>query len=348
MNTQSIRRRVTIKDVAKACGVSIQTVSRVLNNRSDVSKTTREKVQAIIKQMGYQPSSLARGMRQQSNTLGVIISGLRYKGVSTTLNGVARASEERGFNLILKETPSMDCEDVPAFIQSLMAHQVRGIICATPQVASNWTILQRGLSPQTPPMVFLKGNPLAAPNTVSIDNYAAGYAITSHLIEKGYHHIAHITGPLDWWESLERRRGWKQALMESGLPIPDHAQVEGNWSSLSGQEGYAFLARRYPEMDAVFAANDKMALGVLHEAWQQGVDVPNQLGVAGMDDLSESAYFTPPLTTVKQDFYMLGELAVRKLLKLAGMTQDDPAVAEDTIILEPEVIARESTNRQRG
>ncbi|HKI80656.1 MAG TPA: LacI family DNA-binding transcriptional regulator, partial [Pseudodesulfovibrio sp.] len=134
MTDNPSKSNVTIKDVAKACDVSIQTVSRVLNNRSDVSMKTREKIQTVIDRMGYQPSILARGMRRQSDTLGVIISGLHHKGVATTLNGVARASEERGYTLILKEAASLDSEDVLPFIRSLMAHQVRGIICAAPQV----------------------------------------------------------------------------------------------------------------------------------------------------------------------------------------------------------------------
>ncbi len=284
-------------------------------------------------------------MRRQSDTLGVIISGLRYKGVSTTLNGVARASQERGFNLIMKETPFFDCEDVPEFVQSLMAHQVRGIICASPQVGANWTLLQQNLPPFAPPLIFLKGNPLAADITITIDNYAAGYKMTRHLIDQGYRHIAHICGPLEWWESKERRRGWKQALLEADLPCSTMAQVEGDWSSSSGREGYLKLRKQYPEMDAVFAANDKMALGVIHETWQSGVRVPEQLGVGGMDNLSESAYFTPPLTTVKQDFYRLGELAVRKLLSLTDAELVDEEVVSDMIVLEPELIIRNSTLR---
>ena len=224
-----------------------------------------------------------------------------------------------------------------------MAHRVKGIICAAPQVGSNWTLLQRNLPEMIPPIVFLKGNPLAAKITISIDNYAAGYTITRHLVAQGYKRIAHITGPLEWWESLERRRGWRQALTEAGLPCPKKAQAEGDWSSSSGIEAYAELRRQYPEMDAVFAANDKMALAVLHEAWRHGINVPRELGVAGMDDLTESAYFTPPLTTIKQNFYKLGELAVRKLLSLTEQTLDDEEVAADTIILEPEIIVREST-----
>lgn len=346
MTHHSSSRKVTIKDVAKACNVSIQTVSRVLNDRSDVSKATRERVQAVIDRMGYQPSIIARGMRRQSDTLGVIISGLHHKGVATTLNGVVRASEERGYTLIFKETDSLDSEDVLPFIRSLMAHQVRGIICAAPQVGTNWTSLQQSLPAKTPPLVFLKGNPLAAPITISIDNYAAGYKVTRHLIEQGYRHIAHINGPSNWWEAQERQRGWRQALMEAGLPIPASAQAEGDWTPASGSSGYLRLRKAYPEMDAVFAANDQMALGVMQAAWQQDVNVPDKLGIAGMDDLSESAFFTPPLTTVRQNFYKLGELAVRKLLRLADMTPEDEAVADDTIIIQPELVVRQSTNRK--
>ena len=345
MSQSSPTRKVTIKDVAKACDVSIQTISRVLNNRSDVSAATREKVQSVIDRMGYQPSTLARGMRRQSDTLGVIISGLRYKGVATTLNGVARASEARGFTLILKETPSLESEDVLPFIRSLMAHQVRGIICAAPQVGTNWTSLQSSLPAKTPPLVFLKGNPLAAPITISIDNYAAGYTLTRHLIERGYSQIAHLGGPQDWWEAQERQRGWRQALAEAGRPVPRQALVEGDWSPSSGSAGFLRLRDTYPEMDAVFAANDQMALGVMHEAWKQGVAIPGRLGVAGMDDISEAGYYTPPLTTMRQDFSMLGELAVRKLLRLADLTPEDTEVQSDTLLLKPELIMRDSTNR---
>ncbi len=345
MTNNPSKSNVTIKDVAKACGVSIQTVSRVLNNRSDVSTKTREKVQTVIDRMGYQPSILARGMRRQSDTLGVIISGLHHKGVATTLNGVARASEERGYTLILKEAASLDSEDVLPFIRSLMAHQVRGIICAAPQVGTNWTSLQQHLPAKTPPLVFLKGNPLAAPVTISIDNYAAGYKITRHMIDQGYAHIAHISGPSDWWEAQERMRGWRQALSEAGLPLPASAVTEGNWTPASGSEGYARLRAAYPEMDAVFAANDQMALGAMQAAWQQGVNVPGELGVGGMDDISESAFFMPSLTTVRQNFHQLGDLAVRKLLRMADMTPGDDAVADDTIVIQPELIVRRSTGK---
>ncbi|HKI80187.1 MAG TPA: substrate-binding domain-containing protein, partial [Pseudodesulfovibrio sp.] len=131
----------------------------------------------------------------------------------------------------------------------------------------------------------------------------------------------------------------------AGLPLPGSALVEGDWTPASGSAGFARLCAAYPEMDAVFAANDQMALGAMQAAWQQGVNVPGELGVAGMDDISESAFFMPPLTTVRQNFHQLGDLAVRKLLRLAGMAVVDDVVADDTIIIQPELIVRRSTNR---
>ncbi len=126
----SVRSKVTIKDVARACGVSTQTISRVLNDRTDVSRSTREKIVAVMEEMDYQPSALARSMRQQTKTLGVIIAGLHYFGISTTLTGITQAAENRGFNLMIKELPSFYSMEMQPLIQSLTAHQVQGIICA--------------------------------------------------------------------------------------------------------------------------------------------------------------------------------------------------------------------------
>jgi DNA-binding LacI/PurR family transcriptional regulator len=268
------KSKVTIKEVARACGVSTQTISRVINNRSDVSGKTREKVLAVIAQMGYQPSAIARGMRQGSRVLGVIVTGLWYAGISTTLNGIVQAAEKYGLSIILKELATFEAKDMQPMIQSLISHQVRGIVYAAPEVGDNWLHVQKYLTNLTLPMVFLKGNPASAPMTISIDNYYGAYQMTTHLIKKGYRYIAHISGPLIWWEARERRRGWRQALMDAGLPLLDQAFVEGDWSSDKGLETFRKLRRQYPKMDAVFTANDQTALAVLYEAGRLGLSVP--------------------------------------------------------------------------
>ncbi len=343
--TQTTRGRVTIKDVARACGVSTQTISRVLNNRVDVSKATREKVLAVIDQMGFQPSAFARGMRQESTTLGVIIAGLQHKGISTCLKGITQEAEFNGRSLILKELPSFnDTQEMPTLIQSLVAHQVMGIIYAAPEVGKNWSQVQAKLPPNCPPTVFLKGNSSSAPITVSIDNYQGAYQVTDHLIRKGYRHIAHISGPLDWFEARERKRGWRQALLDAGMPVEDGQCAEGSWDPNSGLMAFQRLYSKYKKMDAIFVANDQMALAVLNTAWDKGIRIPEDLGVAGFDDISESAYFIPPLTTVRQDFRKLGALAVRKILALKGLGSDASKKTDHTTI-PPELIIRQSTQR---
>ena len=340
--------KVTIKDVARACGVSAQTISRVVNNRVDVSAATREKVLAVIDQMGYQPNALARGMRQSSKTLGVIIAGINYRGIAITLHGVIAAAEAHGFNLMLKELPTFDAINMSDLIQSLMSSQVEGIVYAVPEIGENWINDQKRLPKYSPPIVFLKGNPSSAPIMISIDNFAGGYAVTRHLIEQGYDHIGHISGPMEWWESRERKRGWAQALRDAGRPVDNRAIVEGDWSPEAGREGFHMLCDQYPEMDAVFAANDQMALAVLHIAWEKRITIGKQLGVAGFDNFPGADFFCPPLTTVNQDFYTLGELAVRKLLLINSPERKDEDVESDAILLTPEVVVRQSSLRSAG
>jgi DNA-binding LacI/PurR family transcriptional regulator len=343
---QLSRPKLTIKDVARACGVSTQTISRVLNDRVDVSASTREKVLAVIDQMGYQPSAFARGMRQKSTNLGVILAGLQHKGISNSLKGITQEAEKHGLNLILKGLPSFKSKNLKPRIQSLMAHQVMGIIYAAPEVGNNWAQVQTKIPQHCPPMVFLKGNSASAPITISVDNYLGAHTLTRHLIEQGYRHIGHISGPLDWFEARERKRGWNQALLDAGRSVHDDQSSEGAWNPASGMEAYERLRTQYPQMDAVFVANDQMALAVLNAASQHGLDVPRQLGVAGFDGISESAFFIPPLTTVRQDFRELGAFAVRKIRKLHEPGLDFPEVDANTIILTPELVIRQSTLRR--
>jgi DNA-binding LacI/PurR family transcriptional regulator len=342
MNIQRSRRRATIKDVAKSAGVSTQTVSRVLNDRPDVSPETRQRVQNIIAELGYQPSELARSLIQQrSYTLGVIIAGLRYVGVSLTLNGITDAAEAAGYSLLLKELPRFDLTDVGPPLHDLFARHVEGILYAAPQVGDNWQHVLAALPEPHPPLVFLKGEPQPGFTTLSIDNYNGARLATAHLLAAGRRHVGHLAGPQEWWEARQRFAGWQDALREAGLQPQEAHWVAGNWSSSSGESAYKKLLEQYPEMDGVFAANDQMALAVLNTAQQAGLRIPQDLAVIGFDDLAEAAYFNPPLTTIRQDLHQLGWLAVQKLLGAIELgLESSPAEA---ILLQPELIVRLST-----
>jgi DNA-binding LacI/PurR family transcriptional regulator len=318
------QHRVTIKEIAQMTGVSAQTVSRVINNRPDVSPETRRAVEAVIEEHGFQPSAVARSLVQRrSQMLGVIAAGLKYFGVAQTVNGIAEAAEAAGYSIILKELGSFDLPDISPVVDFFVAHRVEGIIFAPPQMGANITHLQESLPRSTPPVVFLKAEPSPSYPTIGIDNIAAARMATEHLVRLGRTRVAHLGGPLEWREARDRRDGWLAALTDAGLrPGP---VATGDWTSASGAAAFEQMLEMDPAVDALFAASDQMALGALHVANARGMRIPEQLAVVGFDGLPESAQFTPSLTTVRQPLTELGATAVRELIEVINAEAASPA-----------------------
>lgn len=331
--------RVTIRVIAEMCGVSAQTVSRVINRRPDVAPETRAAVEAAIAAVGFQPSAVARSLVQRrSYTLGVIAAGLRFFGVAQTLNGITEESELAGYALLLKETTVSGDIDVLPVIEFLMAHRVEGIIVAAPDVGANIAGIRAQLPMSAPPIMFLKSEPSHAFSTIVIDNYGGARSATAHLLALGRRRIGHLAGPLGWHEARDRQQGWLDTLRDAGLePGP---VAEGNWSSASGVEAFTQLHAMAPDLDGLFVGNDQMALGALRVANGLGIGVPADLAIVGFDGLDEGAEFTPSLTTVRQPLRELGKLAVTELL--ATIAGDPGRDAVHGLTLATELVIRES------
>jgi DNA-binding LacI/PurR family transcriptional regulator len=338
-------KRPTIKQVALAAAVSTQTVSRVMNDRPDVSPETRERVQKIIEELGYQPSALARSLiRQRSYTLGVVTAGLKYLGPSRTLSGITNAAEEFGYSLLLKELPSFNANNVIPILQEFLSRHVDGVIWAVPEVGENREWLNNPPADLEVPIVFLTMEPRDQVSVVSIDNYLGGRMAMAHLFEQGYRHIGHIAGPMDWWEARQRKAAWNDALHEEGLNVQDSYWVEGNWSSASGAQAIEKLFLQYPDMDAVFSANDQMALSVLQAACERRIRIPQELGVVGFDNIPESPYFCPALTTLQSEQYSVGRVAVERMVKIIESGWQEQEISDlSPIMLNPTLIVRQST-----
>jgi DNA-binding LacI/PurR family transcriptional regulator len=181
-------------------------------------------------------------------------------------------------------------------------------------------------------------------STVAMDNYAGGRMAAEHLLQQGRRQIAHLSGPLDWWEARRRQAGWRDALLAAGVPASQLHAEEGTWSSASGERAIGRLLASYPAMDAVFAGNDQMALSILQVACRRGIRVPDDLAVVGFDGLSEAAHYWPPLTTVYQDLQLLGSTAVQELIRAIDAYRLRPGTFEpSTMLLRPELIVRESS-----
>ncbi|MCG3211146.1 MAG: Lactose operon repressor [Anaerolineae bacterium] len=339
----SPKKRVNIKIVAQEAGVSTQTVSRVINNRPDVAESTRQHVLAVINQLDYRPSALARSLiRQRSHTLGVVTAGLGYWGPSRTLNGIADQAEAMGYSLLLKELPRFDLDNVEPITNALLASQVDGVIWAVAEVGNNHAWLRDSYPHLSVPIVFLTMQPYAGLTTVSVNNHLGAQMVVEHLLERGYRRIGHITGPLTWWEAQQRKAGWETALTAAGLPPDATHWAEGDWDAAGGQQAFQQLRQQYPAMDAVFVANDQMALGVLQLACKTGIRVPQDLAVAGFDNRPESEFYWPPLTTVKHNLRDLGSQAVQKIVQIIEQEQPSELTGMTTWVT-PELIIRAST-----
>ena len=334
------QHRVTIREIARMCGVSMQTVSRVINNRPDVSPATRQAVEAAIAAVGFQPSAVARSLVQRrSQTLGVIATGLNLVGVSQTLNGITEESQRADYALLLKELATDEIDAVTEAIDFLVAHRVEGLIIFNPpNVETSVSALQAEVPAARPPIVVLKSEPSTRFSTISVDNFGGARMATEHLLALGRTRIGHIAGPASWREARDRTHGWRTALADAGIePGPI---ASGDWSSASGESAARDLLTRAPDVDAVFVANDQMAFGLFHAANQRGVAIPEQIAVVGFDGLDEGAQFSPSLTTIGQPLRELGKLAVRELLSTIEMEPGQIEVRNVT--LATELIVRDS------
>lgn len=305
---------VTLRDVARRAGVSPKTVSRVVNNQGEISADTRARVRAAIQELGYRPNILARSLvNRRTNTLAVVASGIEYFGPSRTIVGIEQQADEFGYSLILSLLPHPEDTNLKQVLDELIAQRVEGIVWAVPEIAANHHWITLAELEQMPPTVFLSMETRPGLSIVAVDNRCGARLAVEHLIAQGRRRIGAITGPLTWWEARERLRAWHDTLEGAGLKPDDTLMVEGNWSPASGERGMACLLERAAGLDAVFAANDQMALGALGVLHRAGMHVPQDIALVGFDNIPESEFFLPPLTTVYQQVIDIGRVAVQEL-----------------------------------
>jgi len=336
---------VTLQDVARLAGVSTKTVSRVVNDQGEISEATRQRVQAAIEQLDYRPNITARNLVSgRSDTLAVMASGLEYYGPSHTLVGIEQQSYDLGYSLLLSLLPRPDDTNVNPVLDTFIARRVDGIIWAVPEIGDNRAWIKLDWLKHLPPIVFLSMGPQPELPVVAVDNYSGAALATQHLLDQGRRRIGLISGPLAWWEARERHAGWRDTLQRAGLQASPSLVVNGDWTAAGGEQGMRKLLEQQPDVDAVFACNDQMALGALGVAHQLGRGVPRDLAIVGFDNIPESAYFWPPLTTVYQQLTDIGRIAVQVLHKLVeARRHSEDGVELAATVLKPELVIRASS-----
>lgn len=302
-----MERRVSMADVAAVAGVSGQTVSRVVNDSPRVDPATRARVEAAMARLGYRPHRAARALRTgRTQTIGLVVSTLATVGNSRMLQAVADAAAARGYALTVVTLG--DAPDVASAFERLSEQGVDGAV-----VLNEATAAARGAA--APPglhLVVVDAPPgTAGVGIVQSDHAEGARAATAHLLALGHATVHHLAGPRGSFAAAERERGWREALAAAGHSAP--ALVRGDWTAASAHAAAAAFTAD-PSVTAVFAANDQSALGAIRAFSDAGRTVPDDVSVVGFDDIADAADYRPPLTTVRQDFDRLGQLAVAALV----------------------------------
>jgi LacI family transcriptional regulator len=309
-------RHVSVKDVAARSGVSFQTTSKVLNGKGSVSDVTRARILRAARELGYVPNLLARSLvMHATRAIGLVASDLSDSNLSRFIVGAEQEARRRGYSVIVTGVDgggsgggSGGGEALPALIE----RRVDGILLAAPDLEvdrSSRQSLQGAL-----PVVSLHHVPVRVSAVVGCDDTAIGRIATSHLVERGHRRIATVTGPLGRHATVGRLDGYRKALEEAGIEFDAELVGRGRGEIEEGRRATMDLLGRRPEVTAVFAQNDLMAIGVLAALRELGRGVPADCAVVGCDDIDVAAYTAPPLTTVRVPFNQVGEQAMRTLL----------------------------------
>ncbi|MEZ9348886.1 LacI family DNA-binding transcriptional regulator [Vibrio splendidus] len=310
---------ITFKDVAKLAGVSTQTVSRVTNGSQDVAESTRNKVNAAIKQLGYVPNKGAQMLsRARSTSVGLVTLDMALHGAAMIANGVRMQAHDMSYGVAFSVVSEPNLANTREAIRELMAQQVDSIILNVPLKSADaeWLVEQY----QHLNLIFIDVPSNSQVNYVCGDHAEGAKLAAQHLLESGRTDFLLITGPNESSASKIRHHSWLAALSDAESKV--QYQYQGNWQAESGYLGVREAVAKQAVFDAVLVASDQMALGALRALQELQIPVPDKVAVVGFDGIEDSAFFNPPLTTIKQDFTTIGRQAVVLAEKLNANSQD--------------------------
>lgn len=333
----SAMKTITLYDVARLAGVSYQTVSRVINQGEHVSMRTREKVLAAMAELHYIPNRGAQQLAgKRTKTLGLLTSDLALHAPSQIASAVKSRAAQSGVSVIISMPEAQDAQGCTAALQDLLAQRVDGLLVNVPLDDEQAEAVSALAGPV--PVLFLDVSETAAVNSLIFDADQGARLGAAHLLEQGHQRIALLGGPQSSVSARARMSGWLIALEKAEL-LPCGCEY-GDWSAASGYEkGHLLLAADTPPQ-AILVANDQMALGVIRACTERGLTVPGQISVVGYDDTADSAWYSPPLTTIHQAFKIAGERSVEWVLSC--LSGDDAAVSQT--LLPVTLVERASTS----
>jgi LacI family transcriptional regulator len=336
-------KRMTIREIADLAGVSIATVSRVLNGRADVADETRDAVRRVIQEHGYTANRHARGLSAgRTGLVGVLVPLVYPVYFSAILAGAAEALYEQEMRVVLSPTQHEHAREV-SLLDRLMHGATDGALIVLPEESSEE--LERALAAGYP---FVVVDPLMPLDeriaSVSAAHMSGADQAMHHLLSLGHRRIGAITGPPGWVATEERRRGYRAALASAGIPLDPALEVEADFEISEGEEAAASLLDLRNPPTAIFAFNDNIAIGTMRAARERGLRIPDDLSIVGFDDVEHATIVTPKLTTVRQPLAEMGRTAVSLLMRLVERQRIETLRIE----LATRLVVRESTAPPRA
>ena len=329
---------VTIYDVAREANVSMATVSRVVNGNPNVKPATRKKVVEVIDRLGYRPNAVARGLAsKKTTTVGVIIPDISNIFFAELARGIEDIATMYKYNIILSNS-DQNTEKELHLLNTMLGKQVDGIVFMGGNITEEH-VREFELSPVPIVLAGTVEDSKKIPS-VNIDYQAAAFDAVKELIAKGHTKIAYVSGPFhDKINNEAKLPGYKQALEEAGIDFKEELVVEGDYTYDSGLEAWQKLRELNDKPTAVFVGNDEMALGVVHGAQDEGMDIPGEAEVISFDNTRLALMVRPQLTSVVQPLYDIGAVAMRLLTKYMNKEKVD----EHTVVLPHRIEYRNST-----
>lgn len=337
------KARVTIHEVAQRAGVSVATVSRVFNNSDLVTKQTGEKIRSVARRLNYIPNASARSLSmKRTETIGMLLPDMHGEFFSEIIRGADAVAHKERYHLLVSASHS-NKEELETAIK-MMSGRVDGLILMSPHLDSE-TLVGRYLK-SIPTVILSSSQAGGMHDSIRIDNVGAARQVVRHLISLGHRRIAIVKGDPGNEDGEERLAGYHAELRANSIDIRDELIVAGDFTAQSGHAAGRILLDLKSRPTAIFASNDEMAIGVLRHLRERGVSVPNEISVAGFDDIQISSLIHPSLTSIHVNISELGSLAVERLLFLLNSGQR--RTSSSRIVLPATLIVRESTTARKS
>ena len=341
--------QITIKDIARELGISPSTVSRALKDHPDISKDTKKAVNNLAKKLNYQPNIVALNLRKKkTNTIGVIIPEIVHFFFSTIISGIEDTAHEAGYNVILAQSSESLVRE-KADVQTLYNSRVDGLLMSISRETTEYdhieSVLERGL-----PIVFYDRNyPNQETSKILVDDFAGSKEAVEHLIDQGCKRIAHIQAAFKLTIAIERLRGYQTALSEHNLPFYEGYLQECPGGNVEdGLKAMNNLLSLPQQPDGVFANNDVLAMGAMQAIKKAGLKIPQDIAVVGFSNWFYSSMIEPPLSSVDQPGFLMGQEAAKLLIKQIEIIEKDKdaIIVPETKILKTKLVIRESSLRK--